>query len=66
MIFGGIGEGKYIETVDNTLEDLKRFQDFLYRNLYKHEQHENMFENQINQVDFLLRLKLISLTLSMI
>ena len=66
MIFGGIGEGKYIETVDNTPEDLKRFQDFLYRNLYKHEQYENMFENQINQVDFLLRLKLISLTLSMI
>ena len=66
MIFGGIGKGKYIETVDNTPEDLKRFQDFLYRNLYKHEQRENMFENEINQVDFLPRLKLISLTLSMI
>ena len=38
----GIAEGKYIETVDNTHKDLKRFQDFLYRNLYKHEQYENM------------------------
>ena len=66
MIFGDIAEGKYIETVDSTPKDLKRFQDFLYRNLYKHEQHENMFQNQINQVDFLLQLKLISLTLSMI
>ena len=66
MIFGDIAEGKYIETVDSTSKDLKRFQDFLYRNLYKHEQHENMFQNQINQVDFLLQLKLISLTLSMI
>ena len=42
MINEGIAEGKYIETVDNTHKDLKRFQDFLYRNLYKHEQYENM------------------------
>ena len=42
MINGGIAEGKYIETVDNTPKDLKPFQDFLYRNLYKHEQYENM------------------------
>ena len=33
IISGGIAERKYIETVDNTPEDLKRFQDFLYRNL---------------------------------
>ena len=42
MINEGIAEGKYIETVDNTHKDLKRFQDFLYRNLYKHEHYENM------------------------
>ena len=42
VINEGIAEGKYIETVDNTHKDLKRFQDFLYRNLYKHEQYENM------------------------
>ena len=42
MINEGIAEGKYIEIVDNTHKDLKRFQDFLYRNLYKHEQYENM------------------------
>ena len=42
MINEGIAEGKYIETADNTHKDLKRFQDFLYRNLYQHEQYENM------------------------
>ena len=42
IINEGIAEGKYIETVDNTHKDLKRFKDFLYRNLYKHEQYENM------------------------
>ena len=36
MINEGIAEGKYIETVDNTHKDLKRFQKFLYHNLYKH------------------------------
>ena len=42
MINEGIAEGKYIETVDNTHNDLKRLQDFLYHNLYKHEQYENI------------------------
>ena len=42
MINGGIAEDKYIETVDNTPKYLKRFQDFLCRNLYKHEQYEKM------------------------
>ena len=42
MINEGIAEGIYIETVDNTHKNLKRFQDFLYRNLYKDEQYENM------------------------
>ena len=38
----GIVAGKYIETVDNTHKHLKRFQNFLYRNLNKHEQYEIM------------------------
>ena len=41
MINEDILEGKYIEAVDNTHKDLKRFQDFLYRNLNKLEQYEN-------------------------
>ena len=42
MINEGIAEGKYIETVDSTHKDLKHFQDFLYCNLQKHEQYENI------------------------
>ena len=42
MINEGIAEGKYIEIVDITHKDLKRFQDFVCRNGYKHEQYENM------------------------
>ena len=42
MINQGIAEGKYIEIVDNNHKDLKHYQDFVYRNLYKHEQYENM------------------------
>ena len=57
---------KNIETVDVTYKDLKRFQDFFYRNLYKHEQYGICDQNQINQVGFSLQLKLTSLTLSMI
>ena len=42
MINESIAEAKYTETADNTHKHLKRFQDFIYRNLYKHEQYENM------------------------
>ena len=42
MTEDGITEGKYIETSDNTLCDLKRFQDFLYRHLYKYKDYEAM------------------------
>ena len=42
MIEDGITESKYIETGDNVLCDLKRFQDFLYRHLYKHKDYEAM------------------------
>ena len=42
MIEASIAEGKYIETTDNTLCDLKRFQDFLYFYFYKHKDYEAM------------------------
>ena len=41
MINKDVVEGKYIEAVDNTHKDLKRFQNFLYLNLNKLEQYEN-------------------------
>ena len=33
---------KYVETTDDTYNELKRFQDFLYRHFYKHEHYEEM------------------------
>ena len=66
MINEDIADRKYIETVDNTHKDLKRFQDFLYCNLYKNEQNENMRRKSSQPGTFLLRLKLIALTLSII
>ena len=42
MIEDDITEGNYIETSDNTLCDLKRFQVFLYCHLYKHKDYEAM------------------------
>ena len=42
MIEDGITEDNYIETSDDTLFDLKLFQGFLYRCLYKHKDYEAM------------------------
>ena len=42
MISEGISKGKYVETVNNTHTDLKRFQDFLYRNFYKKKYYDGM------------------------
>ena len=42
IVEDGITEVKYIETSDNTLFDLKRFQDFLYHHRYKHKDYEAM------------------------
>ena len=47
--------------VDNTHNDLRRFQNFLYGNLNKLEQYDNMYPKS-NQPSFLLELKLISST----
>ena len=52
MINEGIAEGKYIETVEKTHKDLKHFQDFLYRNLNKHEQYESMHPKSNQQGRF--------------
>ena len=35
MIEDGIINGKYVETITSKHQDLKRFQDFLYRNFYR-------------------------------
>ena len=35
MIEDGIINGKYVETINSKHQDLKRFQDFLYRNFYR-------------------------------
>ena len=37
MIDDGISLGKYVETADNTHQDLKHFQSFLHRHFYKTE-----------------------------
>ena len=42
MISEGISKGKYVETVNNTHTDLKRFQDFLYRHFYKTKYYDGM------------------------
>ena len=42
MIDKGIQDGVYTTTEDNTLQDLKRFQDFLYRNFSKYEKCNDM------------------------
>ena len=42
MIDKGIQDGVYTKTEDNTLQDLKRFQDFLYRNFSKYEKCNDM------------------------
>ena len=40
MIKDGITKGRYIETTDNALSDLKQFQDFLHHNFYKYKDYE--------------------------
>ena len=42
MIDKKMQEGVYAKTEDNTLQDLKRFQDFLYRNFSKYEKYNDM------------------------
>ena len=48
MIDEGIQNGVYIATEDRTLEDLKLFHSFLYRNFKKYEHYEKMLRT-LNQ-----------------
>ena len=42
IIDDGIKHMKYVETADDTCNELKRFQNFLYLHFYKHEYYEEM------------------------
>ena len=43
MIDDGIIKGSYVETTtDNTLKELSRFQDFIYRNFHNYERYEDI------------------------
>ena len=42
MIDDGIIKGTYVETIDNMLKELSRFQDFLYRNFHNYERYKDM------------------------
>ena len=42
MIDDGIMKGTFVETTDNTLKELSRFQDFLYRNFHNYERYKDM------------------------
>ena len=42
MIEKGLEDGTYVESEDTTLEDLKHFKDFLYRNFKKHPKYSKM------------------------
>ena len=43
MIEEGISKGTYERTDDTTLQDLKRFQDFLYRNFYYYINYQKIY-----------------------
>ena len=42
MIDVGIMKGTYVETTDNTLKELSRFQDFLHRNFHSYERYKDI------------------------
>ena len=42
MIDDGIMKGTYIETTDNTLKELFRFQDFVYRNVRNYKPYKDI------------------------
>ena len=42
MIDDDIIKSTYVETTDNTLKELSRFQDFLYRNFHDYERYKDM------------------------
>ena len=48
MIKEGVKKGTYKKTEDKTLQDLKKCQDFLYRNFYTYKHYKSMYP-QSNQ-----------------
>ena len=56
MIEEGISKETYERTDDTTLQDLKRFQDFLYRNFYNHENYHKIYPHS-NQLAKLIILE---------
>ena len=65
IIDDGIKQMKYVETIDDTWNELKRFQDFLYPHFYKHVM-KRCVEDLISLVDFLQPLRRINLNLSVL
>ena len=45
MIEQGISKGIYVKMDDTTLQDLKRFQDFLHRNFYNYKNYHKMYRH---------------------
>ena len=43
MIEEGVKKGTYKKIEDTTLQDLKKFQDFLYRKFYTYEHYKSMY-----------------------
>ena len=43
MIEEGVKKGIYQKTEDTTFEDLKKFQDILYRNFYTYKHYKSMY-----------------------
>ena len=66
IVEDGIKQMKYIETTDDTCNQLKRFQDFLYRHFYKHEHYEEMRPKSNQPGRFFATLRRINLNLSVI
>ena len=57
---------KNVETTDNTYNELKRFQDLLYRHFYKHEHYKGMRPRANQPFNILQLLRGINLNLSVI
>ena len=54
MIEEGISKETYERTDDTTLQDLKRFQDFLYRNFYNYKNYHKMYPHSNQLVKLMI------------
>ena len=66
IIEDGIKQMKYIETTDDTCNELKHFQDFLYHHFYKYEHYKEMHQRSNQPANFLQWLRCINLNLSVV